>query len=152
MNVANTAFLLATPINTTHHVLCAHAHNLAQFVGKGRQQPGYTWSSSRLVSHASTLQRAGYVLYRALVVLSGEASAAKQPSSQEAIATDRFPEQKLSIIYLLKLMYILLAIVHPLLFMKARNKKKKKTIVLYGCKKRLIRTLDTTASSGSDCL
>ena len=30
--------LLATPINTTHHVLSAHAHNLAQFVGKGRQQ------------------------------------------------------------------------------------------------------------------
>ena len=31
--------LLATPINTTHHVLSAHAHNLAQYVGKGRQQP-----------------------------------------------------------------------------------------------------------------
>ena len=30
--------LLATPINTTHNVLCAHAHNLAQFVGKDRQQ------------------------------------------------------------------------------------------------------------------
>ena len=30
--------LLATPINTTHYVLSAHAHNLAQFVGKGRQQ------------------------------------------------------------------------------------------------------------------
>ena len=30
--------LLATPINTTHHVLSAHAHNLAQYyVGKGRQ-------------------------------------------------------------------------------------------------------------------
>ena len=30
--------LLATPINTTHHVLSAHAHNLVQYVGKGRQQ------------------------------------------------------------------------------------------------------------------
>ena len=29
--------LLATPINTTHHVLPARAHNLAQYVGKGRQ-------------------------------------------------------------------------------------------------------------------
>ena len=30
--------LLATPINTTHHVLPAHAHNLAQYVDKSRQQ------------------------------------------------------------------------------------------------------------------
>ena len=28
--------LLATPMDTTHHVLSAHAHNLAQYVGKGR--------------------------------------------------------------------------------------------------------------------
>ena len=31
------ASIANTPINTTHHVLSAHAHNLAQFVGKGRQ-------------------------------------------------------------------------------------------------------------------
>ena len=30
--------LLAMPNNTTHHVLSAHAHNLAQYVGKGCQQ------------------------------------------------------------------------------------------------------------------
>ena len=30
--------LLATPMYTTHYVLSAHAHNLAQYVGKGRQQ------------------------------------------------------------------------------------------------------------------
>ncbi|MCG8622177.1 MAG: hypothetical protein MJE68_09315, partial [Proteobacteria bacterium] len=28
--------LLAMPMDTTHHVLSAHAHNLAQYVGKGR--------------------------------------------------------------------------------------------------------------------
>ena len=30
--------LLATPMYTTHYVLSAHAHNLIQYVGKGRQQ------------------------------------------------------------------------------------------------------------------
>ena len=29
--------LLATPMDTTYHVLSAHAHNLAQYVGKGRR-------------------------------------------------------------------------------------------------------------------
>ena len=28
------------PMDTTHYVLSAHAHNLAQYVGKGRQQVG----------------------------------------------------------------------------------------------------------------
>jgi hypothetical protein len=32
--VANASFLLVTPINSTH--CSAHAHNLAQYVGKGR--------------------------------------------------------------------------------------------------------------------
>ena len=30
--------LLATPMDTAHYVLSAHAHNLAQYVGKDRQQ------------------------------------------------------------------------------------------------------------------
>ena len=66
MSVTNTSFL-ATPINTTYHVLSAHVHNLAQYVGKDHQQAvagGMAWSSSSLTS---TLQCAGYVLYRALV-------------------------------------------------------------------------------------
>jgi hypothetical protein len=33
----NAAFSLATPIDSTHHVLSAHAHNLPQYVGKGRR-------------------------------------------------------------------------------------------------------------------
>ena len=45
-------------------MLSAHAHNLAQYVGKGRQQPT---GGMQLESSRSTLQRAGYVLYRALV-------------------------------------------------------------------------------------
>ena len=47
-------------------MLSAHAHNLAQYVGKGRQQPT---GGMQLESSRSTLQRAGYVLYRALVVV-----------------------------------------------------------------------------------
>ena len=30
--------LLATPMDTTLYVLLAHAHNLAQYIGRGRQQ------------------------------------------------------------------------------------------------------------------
>jgi hypothetical protein len=36
-SIANAAFSLATPIDSTHHVLSAHVHNLPQYVGKGRQ-------------------------------------------------------------------------------------------------------------------
>ena len=65
--------LLATPINTTHHVLSAHAHNLALFVGKGRQQTASLSSSQSSSCLTSTMMdaaaRAGYVLYRALVVI-----------------------------------------------------------------------------------
>ena len=48
-----------TPMDTTHNVLSAHAHNLAQYayVGKGRQQAA-----------GMELAHAGYVLYRALVM------------------------------------------------------------------------------------
>ena len=47
--------LLATPMHTTHYVLSAHAHNLAQYVGKGRQQAAFI----ELPDHnISTLQRA----------------------------------------------------------------------------------------------
>ena len=57
---------------TTHYVLSAHAHNLAQYVGKGRQQAARIIELSDHMT--STLQRAGpggsYVLYRALVVSS----------------------------------------------------------------------------------
>ena len=45
MSVTNTSFL-ATPINTTYHVLSAHVHNLAQYVGKDHQQAvagGMAW-------------------------------------------------------------------------------------------------------------
>ena len=45
-------------------MLSAHVHNLAQYVGKGRQQPT---GGMQLESSRSTLQREGYVLYRALV-------------------------------------------------------------------------------------
>ena len=31
------SILLATPMDTTQHVLSVHAHNLAQYVGKGRR-------------------------------------------------------------------------------------------------------------------
>ena len=46
-------------MDTTHNVLSAHAHNLAQYayVGKGRQQAA-----------GMELAHAGYVLYRALVM------------------------------------------------------------------------------------
>ena len=55
---------------TTHNVLSAHAHNLAQYVGKGRQQAARILTIDRYAqSLTSTLQRAGYVLYRALVVV-----------------------------------------------------------------------------------
>ena len=37
MSIANVAFSLAMPIYFTHHVLSAHAHNLLQYIGKGRQ-------------------------------------------------------------------------------------------------------------------
>ena len=58
-------------MDTAHYVLSAHAHNLAQYVGKGRQQAARI---IKLSDHGyaliSTMQaRAGYVLYiyRALV-------------------------------------------------------------------------------------
>jgi hypothetical protein len=37
MSIANATFSLATPIDYTHHVLSAQAHNLPQYVDKGRQ-------------------------------------------------------------------------------------------------------------------
>ena len=58
-SVANAAFLLATPINCTP---CSCA--LQYHAGKGRQQ------SRRVLHHRCMhLQRAGYVLYRALVLV-----------------------------------------------------------------------------------
>ena len=61
-------------MDTAYYVLSAHAHNLAQYVGKGRQQPArdricvIELSDHRyaliLILHAA---RVGYVLYRALV-------------------------------------------------------------------------------------
>ena len=66
--------LLAMPMDTAHYVLSAHAHNLAQYVGKGRQQASrdricIIELSDHRYALISTLQRAGYVLYRALVVV-----------------------------------------------------------------------------------
>ena len=51
--------LLATPMYTTHYVLSAHAHNLAQHVGKGRQQAARIIElSDHRYALTSTLQRA----------------------------------------------------------------------------------------------
>ena len=57
--------LLATPMDTAHHVLSAHAHNLnlAQYVGKGRRQGARIIElTSAPIDHrytlTSTLQRA----------------------------------------------------------------------------------------------
>ena len=50
-------------MDTAHCVLSAHAHNLAQNVGKGRQQ-----DRSRC-SDIDAAARAGYVLYRAPVIV-----------------------------------------------------------------------------------
>jgi hypothetical protein len=47
-SIANAAFSLATPIDSTHHVLSAHAHNLPQQVGKGRQLQALQLSGSHL--------------------------------------------------------------------------------------------------------
>ena len=53
-----------------HYVLSAHAHNLAPYVGKGHQQAAriieLSDRSTIVISDAAA--RAGYVLYRALVV------------------------------------------------------------------------------------
>ena len=59
--------LLATPMDTTHYVLSAHAHNLAQYVGKGRQQAARIIELSDHRYDIDAAARAGYVLYRALV-------------------------------------------------------------------------------------
>ena len=42
-------------MDTAHYVLSAHAHNLAQYVGKDRQQA----ASHRYDALTSTLQRVG---------------------------------------------------------------------------------------------
>ena len=58
------------PMDTAHYVLSAHAHNLAPYVGRGRLQAVRIIELSdhwyALTSHAAA--RAGYVLYRALVM------------------------------------------------------------------------------------
>ena len=57
-------------MDTAHYVFSAHAHNLAPYVGKGRQQAARSSSSltiDALTSDAAA--RAGYVLYRALVLM-----------------------------------------------------------------------------------
>jgi hypothetical protein len=36
-SIANAAFSLATPIDSTHYVLSAQAYKLPQYIGKGRQ-------------------------------------------------------------------------------------------------------------------
>ena len=51
--------LLATPMDTTHYVLSAHTHNLAQDIGKGHQQAAHIIERSDIDSAV----RAGYVLY-----------------------------------------------------------------------------------------
>ena len=44
--------LLTTPINTSHHVLSAHAHKLAQYVGTDHQQShGLAWHGAQALSH-----------------------------------------------------------------------------------------------------
>ena len=47
-------------------MLSVHAHNLAQYVGKGRQLTAHGMHG--VLALTSTLQHAGYVLYRALVI------------------------------------------------------------------------------------
>ena len=62
-------------MDTTHYVLSAHAHNLAQYVGKGRQEVAGMDTAKSIVllplelSDIDAAVRAGYVLYRALVCL-----------------------------------------------------------------------------------
>ena len=53
------------PMDTAHYVLSAHAHNLAPYVGKGRQQA--LTIHDMLCSDIDAAVRTGYVLYRALV-------------------------------------------------------------------------------------
>ena len=60
------------PIDTAHYVLSIHTHNLAPYVGKGRQQAAHIIEFSMLSDHwyaltSNAAARAGYVLYRALV-------------------------------------------------------------------------------------
>ena len=52
------------------YVFSAHAHNLAPYVGKGRQQAARSSELSDINALTSdAAARAGYVLYRALVLL-----------------------------------------------------------------------------------
>jgi hypothetical protein len=66
MSIANPGFILATPIDSSHHVLSAHAHNLAQYIGKGRQCCSFQIDVDKRMQIQRA--RAGYVLYRALVM------------------------------------------------------------------------------------
>ena len=57
-------------MDTAHYVLSAHAHNLAPYVGKGRQQAARIIELSDhwyALTSSDAAARAGYVLYRALV-------------------------------------------------------------------------------------
>ena len=59
---------IATPMDTAHYVLSAHAHNLAQYVGKGRQQAARIIELSEQRCSDIDAAARGYVLYRALVL------------------------------------------------------------------------------------
>ena len=72
--------LLATPMDTTHYVLSAHAHNLAQSVGNGRQQ-----AAGMEPSDIDAAARAGYVLYRAFRLLYGTHSLPVQVDHHQAM-------------------------------------------------------------------
>jgi hypothetical protein len=74
-SVANAAFILATPIDSTHcrQVLSAHAHNLAQYPGKGRQlSTGATALISMQIDtdvDADAMRARGVCALRALVTV-----------------------------------------------------------------------------------
>ena len=56
--------LLATPMDTTHYVLSAHAHNRSQYIGKGRHQ-----AAGMELFDIDVAAGTGYMLYRALVII-----------------------------------------------------------------------------------
>jgi hypothetical protein len=61
---------LATPIDSTHHVLSARAHNKPQYIGKGRQLQALQISHLYADRYGCRCNaRAGYVLYRALAII-----------------------------------------------------------------------------------
>ena len=49
-------------------MLSAHVHNLAQYIGKGRQQAA-GMAYMELSDIDAAVRRVGYVLYRALVIV-----------------------------------------------------------------------------------